>query len=173
MMMLGLWDYSKAVPGQKYGDDDITYEKALAFMADCPTVEDWGCGFGNAKTLCKTTYRGVDGSKGPNTDVIADLREYKSETDGILLRHVLEHNHDWKKVLDNAIASFKNKMVIILFTPLVASTRQIATNWSNIPDISFRKEDILEPLKEFTVTEEVLRTKTQYGIEIMFYVTRR
>ena len=23
--MLGLWDYSKASPGQKYGDDDITY----------------------------------------------------------------------------------------------------------------------------------------------------
>jgi hypothetical protein len=171
--MLGLWDYSKAVPGQKYGDDDVTYQKAMTFLADCPQVEDWGCGFGYAKTYCKTTYKGVDGSKGPNTDVIADLREYKSDADGILLRHVLEHNHDWKKVLDNAIGSFKNKLVIILFTPLSAETKQIATNWSNIPDMSFRKEDITSALKGFQVKEEVLRTKTQYGIEIMFYVTKR
>lgn len=170
--MIGLWDYSKAIPGQKYGDDDITYVKAMEFLADCSQVEDWGCGFGYAKKLCKTSYKGVDGSKGPNTDVIADLREYKSETDGILLRHVLEHNHDWKKVLDNAIASFKKKLVIILFTPLAAQTKQIATNWSNIPDMSFRKEDITGALKEFKVKEEVLRTKTQYGIEFMFYIQR-
>jgi hypothetical protein len=171
-MMLGLWDYSKASPGQKYGDDDITYEKAMAFLSDCPLVEDWGCGFGYAKKFCKTTYRGIDGSKGPVTDVIADLREYKSEADGILLRHVLEHNHDWKKVLDNVIGSFKKKLVIILFTPLVSNTKQIATNANNIPDISFRKDDILAPLKGFQVKEEVLRTRTQYGIEFVFYVSR-
>lgn len=170
--MLGLWDYSKATPDQKYGGDDITYQKAMDFLSDCPIVEDWGCGFGYAKRFCKTTYRGIDGSKGPQTDVVADLREYKSEADGILLRHVLEHNHDWKKVLDNAIASFKKRLVIILFTPLAAKTKQIATNWSDIPDISFRKDDILEPLKGFTVKEEVLRTKTQYGIEFIFYVSR-
>lgn len=170
--MLGLWDYSKASPDQKYGDDDITYEKSMTFLSDCPLVEDWGCGFGTAKKFCKTQYRGIDGSKGPLTDVIVDLREYKSEADGILLRHVLEHNHDWKKVLDNAIASFKKKLVIILFTPLSANTKQIATNWNNVPDMSFRKDDILEPLKDFQVKEEVLRTRTQYGMEFMFYVSK-
>lgn len=170
--MLGLWNYSNANPGQKSGDDDITYEKAMAFLWDCQLVEDWGCGFGYAKKLCKTTYRGIDGSKGPETDAVVDLREYRSEADGILLRHVLEHNHDWKKVLDNAIASFKKKLAVILFTPFSATTRQIATNFNNIPDLSFRKEDITDVLKGFTVQEEVLRTKTQYGIETVFYVSR-
>lgn len=171
--MLGLWDYSKVIPGTKYGDDDITYQKGMSFLSDCATVEDWGCGTGYSKKFCAGTYRGIDGSKGPETDIVTDLREYKSNPDGIFMRHVLEHNHDWKKVLDNAIASFGKKMVIILFTPLSAETRQIATNWSNIPDMSFRKEDITDPLKPFQVQEEVLRTKTQYGIEFVFYVTRR
>lgn len=170
--MLGLWDYSNASPDQKYGGDDITYEKAMTFLNDCPLIEDWGCGFGYAKRFCKTQYRGIDGSKGPLTDQVADLREYKSEADGIMLRHVLEHNHDWKKVLENAVASFKKKLVIILFTPLVANTKQIANNGGNIPDISFRKEDILGFLKGLQIKEEVLRTKTQYGIEFVFYVSR-
>lgn len=172
--MLGLWDYSKASPDQKYGDDDVTYEKAMTFLSDCPLVEDWGCGFGYAKKFCKTTYRGIDGSKGPVTDVIADLREYKSEADGILLRHVLEHNHGWKKVLDNAIGSFKKKLVIILFTPLQPTTRVLTINrgYHNVPDIGFQKEDILGPLNGLQVKEEVLRTRTQYGLEFVFYVSR-
>lgn len=170
--MLGLWDYSKASPDEKYGDDDVTYEKAMTFLSDCAAVEDWGCGFGTAKKFCKGTYRGVDGSKGPLTDLVVDLREHRSEVDGILIRHVLEHNHDWKKILENAIASFRKKLVIVLFTPLSSVTRQIATNWSNIPDLSFRKEDITDFLKGFVVKEEALRTRTQYGIEFVFYVTR-
>jgi len=170
--VLGLWNYSKVVPGEKYGDDDVTYEKGMGFLGDCKLVEDWGCGTGYAKKFCKSTYRGIDGSKGPETEVVADLREYRSQADGIFMRHVLEHNHDWKKVLENAIASFKEKFVLILFTPLSPVTKQIATNWSEIPDLSFRKEDITGPLKDFHVTEEVLRTKTQYGIEFVFYVTR-
>lgn len=170
--MLGLWDYSKVVPGTKYGDDDITYEKGMAFLADCSLVEDWGCGTGYAKRFCKSTYRGIDGSKGPETQIVADLREYRSEVDGIFMRHVLEHNHEWGKVLENAIASFRKKLVLILFTPLSPITRQIATNWSEIPDISFRKEDITTLLKDFKVSEEVLRTKTQYQIEFIFYVSR-
>lgn len=169
--MLGLWDYSKTHPGQKYGDD-VTYEKAMTFLEDCPLVEDWGCGFGYAKKFCKTTYCGIDGSKGPETDIVADLREYKSEADGILLRHVLEHNIDWKKILDNAIASFKKKLVIILFTPFSDKTKKIATNGNNIPDLSFRKEEITDLLKGFTVKEEIFRTKTQYKIEILFCVSR-
>lgn len=170
--MLGLWDYSKATPGEKYGGDDVTYQKGMAFLSDCATVEDWGCGTGYSKKFCTGTYRGLDGSKGPETDIVVDLRDYKSNPDGIFMRHVLEHNHDWKKVLDNAVASFRKKLVIILFTPLTAETRQIATNWSKIPDMSFRKEDITGALKEFKVKEEVLRTKTQYGMEFVFYIER-
>ncbi len=172
--MLGLWDYSKVKPGDRYGEDDVTYEKGMAFLADCPIVEDWGCGTGYSKNFCKGIYRGVDGSKGPHTDVIADLREYRSDPHGIFMRHVLEHNHDWAKVLENALASFKKKMALILFTPFQPSTRVLTTNaeYHDVPDIGFRKEDITGPLKGLKVREEVLRTKTQYGIEFVFYIER-
>lgn len=172
--MLGLWDYSKVAPGEKYGDDDVTYEKGMGFLSDCATVEDWGCGTGYSKKFCNGTYRGLDGSKGPETDIVVDLRDYKSNPDGIFMRHVLEHNHDWKKVLDNAVASFGKKFVLILFTPLQPATRVLAINhdYHDVPDIGFRKEDITDAFKGFDVKEEVLRTRTQYGIEFIFYVSR-
>lgn len=172
--MLGLWDYSKVEPGQKYGGDDVTYEKGMAFLSDCPIVEDWGCGTGYSKKFCKGVYRGIDGSKGPHTDVVADLRQYTSDAHGIFMRHVLEHNHDWKKVLDNALGSFKKKMVLILFTPFQPVTKVLAinTDYHDVPDIGFQKQDITDPLKPFAIKEEVLRTKTQYGIEFVFYIER-
>jgi hypothetical protein len=171
--MLGLWNYSKASPNEKYGDDDVTYKKGMSFLADCAIVEDWGCGTGYAKRFCKGLYRGVDGSKGPLTEIVTDLREYHSQVDGIFMRHVLEHNHDWKKIFDNAIASFTRKYALIIFTPFSSTTKQIATNWSDIPDLSFSKEDITQYLKDFHVVEEDLVTKTQYGMEFIFYITRR
>ncbi|MCI0546729.1 MAG: hypothetical protein L0027_05545 [Candidatus Rokubacteria bacterium] len=176
--MLGLWDYSNVAPGEKWGDDDVTYEKGMAFLADCPLVEDWGCGTAYAKRFCQTIYRGVDGSRGPETDVVVDLREYRSQADGILLRHVLEHNHDWQKVLENAIASFRRKLVVVLFTPFQSATRVLRINPDfhgrpgQIPDIGFSKADITEFFTGLTVTEEVLRTKTEYGMEVVFYVSR-
>lgn len=170
--MLGLWDYSKSTSDQKYGDDDLTYQKGMEFLSDCKTVEDWGCGTGHAKRFCKGSYVGVDGSMGPETLVVSDLREYTSNVEGIFLRHVLEHNHDWKKILGNAVKSFTHKMALILFTPFSHETHQIATNWSNIPDLSFRKEDIAEFFAGLKVREEALRTQTQYKMEYIFYIEK-
>ncbi|MCE9584599.1 MAG: class I SAM-dependent methyltransferase [Planctomycetes bacterium] len=153
--------------------DATTYQKGMEFLDDCDVVEDWGCGTAFAKMHRKRgTYVGVDGSPSPFTDRIADLREYRSQADGIFMRHILEHNFEWRRILENAVASFRKKFVLIMFTPFVAETKQIATNWSNIPDLSFRKEDLTQCFQGLTWREEALTTDTQYRTECVFYIER-
>jgi hypothetical protein len=42
------------------------------------------------------------------------------------MRHILEHNYEWARVLDNALASFTQRMALILFTPERETTQEIA-----------------------------------------------
>jgi len=173
--MKGLWDYRKVQEAIRYGNDDVTYRKAMDFLADCEIVEDWGCGCAYAKKFCKAPkYVGIDGSESKFADKVADLREYTSEADGILMRHILEHNHDWKKVLENALKSFKRKFVLVIFTPFQETTKVLALNasYGNVPDIGFRKADLEEMLQGLAWSEQSLRTRTQYGIEHIFFIQR-
>lgn len=170
--MKDLW---KPPPGPPvpFGED-TTYRKAMDFLCGCDKVEDWGCGSGYAKKYMKEgVYVGVDGSVSPACQVHTELAEYRSHTDGILLRHILEHNPDWRIVLGNAVASFTRKLVLIVCTPFSEETKRIATNWEDIPDLSFRREDILEFFVGLEVREETLKTATQYGVEHIFYVSKR
>ncbi len=154
--------------------EETTYKKAMDFLCGCDKVEDWGCGSGYAKKFMKEgVYVGVDGSSNKAVSVHTELAEYRSVTEGILLRHVLDHNPDWKLILENAVASFTRKMVIILCTPFSEETHRIAANWEDIPDLSFRREDILGQLQGLQIHEETLKTATQYGQEHLFYVSRR
>ena len=172
--MKGLWDYKTVQEAFRYGDDDVTYRKAMDFLSDCEAVEDWGCGTAYAKRFCKAKYVGVDGSESRFSDKVADLREYVSDVDGILMRHILEHNHDWKKVLENALKSFKKKFVLVIFTPFQETTKVLALNagYGNVPDIGFRKADLEDMLMGLTYSEQSLRTRTQYGVEHIFFVQR-
>jgi len=173
--IIGQWDYQNVEPFC-YGDD-TTYQKGIAFLDGHGTIEDWGCGFAHAKKFVqKSRYIGIDGSRSEFSDKVADLREYTSKVDCILMRHVLEHNYDWRKVLANAVASFKKRMVLIIFTPLTGTTRRIALSQvvtsSPVPDISFRREDLTEFFKQFRYTEESLETDTQYSKEHIFYIEK-
>lgn len=168
--MLGKWNYQTRRQ-LAYGDD-TTYEKGIAFLDGHGNIEDWGCGNAYAKLFVKQSkYIGIDGSQSKFTDKVVDLREYSSNTDCIFMRHVLEHNHGWRNVLANAISSFNKRMVLIVFTPLTDETRQIATT-SDIPDISFRKEDLTQFFQQFKYTEESLETDTQYKTEHIFYIEK-
>jgi hypothetical protein len=173
--VLGVWDYQH-FDKFNYGDD-TSYKKGIAFLDGHGTIEDWGCGFAHAKTFVeKSSYIGIDGSAINFADKIADLRGYVSETDCIFMRHVLEHNYDWRRILANAVASFKKRMVLIIFTPLTETTRQIATSRiltsSPVPDISFRKGDLTDLFKHCQYTEEALATDTQYKTEHIFYIEK-
>jgi hypothetical protein len=171
--MVGVWNYDR--PKFAYGDD-VTYKKGIAFLDGRGTIEDWGCGFGHAKTFVKqSAYVGVDGSS-PYADKIADLSEYTSDVECIFMRHVLEHNTNWYRIIKNAISSFKRRMVLIIFTPFGQSTRQIATSFVMtsvpVPDISFKKEDLTFFFEHLDYTMETLETDTQYGTEHIFYIEK-
>jgi hypothetical protein len=170
--VLGKWNYGIATPFA-YGDE-TSYRKAMAFLDGPHLIEDWGCGTAWARRFVQRgRYIGLDGSWSLHCDRVVDLRIYKSTADAILIRHILEHNWEWKKILENALASFQKKFALVIFTPFSQETKSIATTWETIPDLSFRKEDLLEYLKPFPFSEESLQTATQYGTEHIFYITRK
>ena len=56
------------------------------------------------------------------------------------MRHILEHNYEWARILDNALASFTERMALILFTPEQEVTEEIAFRSDvGVPDIAFRR----------------------------------
>ena len=158
----------------RYGNT-ITYQLAENFLKGLD-IEDWGCGTGAFKRLHIGGYLGIDGSKTPFVDKIADLRSYKSSVDGIIMRHVLEHNHDWEKVLENALSSFKKRFCLILFTPFADKTKVIAQNKKygvDVPSISFNNKGIERHFKSLAWRlEENIKTKTGYGAEHIYYVEK-
>lgn len=169
----GLWkDELRPV---KYGQDDITYERGMSWLDEtCATVEDWGCGPGYAKRfLHNAAYKGIDGSAGHGVDEVADLRYYRSGPDGIFMRHVLEHNVDWHMVLGSALSSFRKRMTLVMFTPFSGHTHPIESSLGYpVPDISFRKEDLLGFFQTLLHHEANLVTGTQYGTEHIFFLER-
>lgn len=174
----GLWDRWYAIgldEPQPFGDT-ITYAAGVEWLAGCALVEDWGCGKGWLRTLIPPErYRGVDGSRTPFADVVADLAEYRSRVPGVFMRHVLEHNQRWRGILRNAAASATERLFIVLFTPLVEKTRRIAY-WEDpgVPDIAFRLEDITSRLARagWDWTVETVETATQYDTETMLRCRR-
>lgn len=166
------WNYG-ASPQFPYGDE-TSYRKAVDFLDGPHIIEDWGCGTSWARKFVKRgRYIGVDGSWSLHCDLVTDLRKYRSSSaGGILIRHILEHSWGWRQILENALASFQKKFCLILFTPFGPETRSIGSTKENVPDLSFRKEDLLELIQPLPFTEESFKSDTQYGAEHIFYITR-
>lgn len=129
---------------------------AAAQWLDLPgwTVEDWGCGCAHARRYFKNAkYIGIDGSQNDFADICReDITERNSNPDGILMRHVLEHNEGWKALLTNAVRCFKHRMAIVFFVDFGPVTRVFNRStdpkYLGVPDIQFRREDIAEVLGE-------------------------
>jgi glycosyltransferase involved in cell wall biosynthesis/SAM-dependent methyltransferase len=169
--MLGRWRYANAAPFPC--GDDVTYRKGMAHLDGHGAIEDWGAGTGYARRfVTRSDYRAVDGSPSLDVDCVTDLRHYRSEVDCVFMRHVLEHNLDWEPILLNALASFRRRMVLILFTPFASRTQEIGS-WSGIPDVAFRKQDLLRHFAGLHVREESVVTHSQYRHEHVFYLERR
>lgn len=143
----GAWDafYAKATDAWAFGGLQ-SYELGAEWLKDCDLITDWGCGLGWFRTLIDPErYRGIDGSASPFADEVVDLAEYRSETPGLFMRHVLEHDWRWADILDNAIASFTERMALVLFSPLRPETVEIAREAAvDVPVIGFRLDDITE-----------------------------
>lgn len=165
-------DLSDEPSAFRYGDTE-TYQIAADFLSDCAEVEDWGCGAGGFKRHCRTQYIGVDGSKTPFADKIVDLQAYQSSADGVLLRHVLEHNYCWEAVLWNALRTARKKLCLVLFTPMQERTQEIAHNASHgvdVPDIGFAPADIERVLGPRAWSCRTYKTDTGYGEETVYCV---
>jgi hypothetical protein len=157
-----------------YGDT-TSYEIGAAWLAGCVLTEDWGCGAGWLRTLIPPTrYRGIDGTASPFCDEVVDLVAYRSRVPGVFMRHVLEHNDAWARILDNAVASFTERMVLILFTPEQAATEEIAFRPDiGVPDIAFRLADITDRFPpDVTYTVQRIPSATQYGCEAILLLER-
>lgn len=157
-----------------YGDD-TTYRRAADFLSDIAVVEDWGCGAGGFRHYCTTGYVGIDGSKSRFADKVVDLTEYTSDAEGILVRHVLEHNRDWERILENAVSSFRKKLCVVIFTPWSDETTVLKhnPNIGGVPDLSFKRDDIVRHFEGCTwMSQEDLVTDTEYTVEHIFFVER-
>jgi hypothetical protein len=157
----------------KFGDG-ITYRIAAAFLSDVTQVEDWGCGTGAFRDYCLVDYVGVDGSKSPYVDRIADLSTYRSKAPAVHMRHVLEHNHDWETILANAVASAEQKLCLCLFTPFAPSTVEIATNTDiHVPVLSLPRQQIERHFEGLSWRLlESIPTDTEYRQEHVYLVWR-
>ena len=125
--------------------------------------------------LIRNIYIGIDGSITPYSDKMVDLVKYTSKCEGIFMRHVLEHNLKWKTILKNACESFTKKMVLILFTPFKDKETIIYWNEIDVPDISFKKEDIISIFDEYNIhykMEIINKSETVYNIEYIFYLKK-
>lgn len=170
-----------------YGDigtgRSAVYELAAAFLADCASIEDWGCGRGWFRQFVTVPYKGIDygvdlmEAHNDFVDEYADLRDYVGNAQGIFMRAVLEHNLDWRSILANAMRSFSRKLCLVIFTPFSDETHPIA--WDDrdryaepVPDMSFRLEDITDHFAGLDWYQERIENQSQYGEETLFYVTR-
>jgi hypothetical protein len=175
--MMGKWDnwYNgiKQMGSFRYGNTK-TYQLAADFLQGLE-VEDWGCGTGGFKRLHSGKYIGLDGSQTPFVDKLVDLRDYRSSVEGIMMRHILEHNYDWNKVLGNALASFQKRFCLIIFTPFQEVTKEIAHNEKHgvdVPDIGFNKEELDHYFLGLKWRMETIKTRTAYGIEHIYFIER-
>jgi hypothetical protein len=171
----GRWTarYAQLTQPEPYGDDR-TYRLGARLLASCALVEDWGCGSGWLRRhVPPGRYRGVDGSPSRFADVVADLREYTSDVDGVFMRHVLEHNVDWARILANAVASFRKRLVLVLFTPMVETTHVVSfCPEIQVPDIAFSETDLVRAFCGLEWKRRELTTRTHFGVETMYVVTR-
>ena len=181
----GAWNgvYAQVAQARQVDGEDTTAIMAAEFLKDCATVADWGCGWGGFKThICSSQeYIGIDGSNSPYADVIADLEEYTVPTEGILLRHVLEHNLNYEKILANAVAACTRKLCVVISTPFNPDRVKIIQTYDNyfgagqaVHDLSLPSRDIMRYLSDCVVELKFgIKTTTQYGEEHIFFARKK
>ncbi len=148
-----------------------TYHRAAWWLQDCPTVADWGGSTGFFGTCLPKTvaYTVVDGTEQGPGQILADLTTYHEPSDGILLRHVLDCTADWRPILANALAAFRQRLVVITSTPAAAVTAivHIKSGW---PIWQFNPDDLRAVMGDLLVLEATIETSHP---EHLYYLERR
>lgn len=151
-----------------------TYRLAAEWLKDCPDVADWGASRGAFQAYLPPTvrYTPVDGTMQcavNDWQVLADLSRYDAPASGILLRHVLDQTEDWRAVLENALAAFRQRMVVVTFTP-DAPVTQVAKIKSGWPILHFNPNDLRALMGDLLVTDRAVLTTHP---ERIYYLERR
>ena len=184
MSNVGKWDeFYKDLKEPDHYIDTVSYYQGADFLVGCDTVEDWGCGKGWFQKVAQgKSYQvvGVDGSQTPFADKIADLTKYTTEVDGIFMRHVAEHNYEWKKVLQNLFDSFTKKAFVAFYTPMNTTSDEAvlmnhSAGWDDVPEISLPVsviEDMLQAsgVKEYKSTTS--KSSCAYGEETLYFLEK-
>lgn len=164
-----MYESDNALTPRPFGDN-TTYQLGADFIGEL-AVQDWGCGLGWFRQFATGLYRGIDGSRSPFADEVADLRDYRSQTPALFMRHVLEHNpFEWPVIVDNAVASFTQRMVLVLHTPMSEFTFLIKDD--AVPDVSLSWTELTDRFADVKYRHEQLHTETFYGVENIFYLER-
>lgn len=170
--------YKNVTQPTRYGNDDTSYKLAAEFLDAVPgEVRDWGCGTCYAQQFIKSPYQGMDGCDSEFCDFHVDLALFKTSTPKALMRHVLEHNWDWKEILENMLNCFTIRAVLILFIPLAHEEENLSLNGDfNWPTLALRGSDfnsILAAHKEITVRYEKIETQTPpFNFEGIYYLSK-
>lgn len=183
MTNLHKWDgwYAGLAEPQPYGGP-TTYELAAEWLAPCSTVADWGCGKGGFSPYVQPPrrYVGFDGSVTPFASRVVDLASFQWPSEGLLLRHVIEHDYRWADILRNAERSYRRRMVVVLFTLLIDSpeprVEQVAFQslgpLGGVPDLSFSLAAIDEVIPTGRASALTVLSATQYGAETVLCYER-
>ncbi len=152
-----------------YGTAD-TYQLAAGWLSECPDVADWGGGAGAFGPYLPPAvrYRVVDGTLQSTDQHLVDLRTFTEPASGILIRHVLELNSDWRRVLRNALASFRQRMAVVTFTPDVSLTclHKMKSGW---PVMHFDPRELRFEMGRWLVRDEMVPTSHP---ERIYYLER-
>lgn len=153
----------------QYGAEE-TYCRAAEWLKCCATVADWGGAQGYFRTCLPASvqYTLVDGTRQADEQVLANLLIYREPSDGILLRHVLDNTHEWQPILANSLQSFRQRMVIVTYTPYVAVTRRIERK-NGWPEWWFNPDDLRRAMGELLVRDEAVQTTHP---EHLYYLER-
>lgn len=167
----GKFDYSTIQKPFWFGENESfldSYQVGMDFLAECREVEDWGCGPCFARQFCRTRYIGVDFNRSQWTERLAELGQYISVTEGIFMRHVLEHNEDWRQILRNAVQSFQKRMALIFFLPFVEKTRIDTVQANNgLIYIKFSCVEVLECLQGLRLVQVKFNPKSNETIFLL------
>lgn len=163
--MTNLWApwYSTVTERQPYNinGDDETYRMGAEWLSGMD-VADWGCGLGWMREyIPMNRYHGIDGTDSPFADTVADLVSYRRRSEGIFMRHVLEHSEKWKLILNGALHCFQKRFFLVLYTPLVEETHVHLTEPTlNVPEIWFHLDDITDIIGLIPHQVETVGTET-------------
>ena len=145
--LYGPWDYARRKEQFPY-DDTPSYRIAGEWLSGHGLVEDWGAGVGWAARYIDAPYRSVDGAWSRWCDIQADLRTYRSEVPCALMRHVLEHNADWRTIATNFTDSWHVRAALVLFIPPQLKDTDVGGPDWPVPDIAVSGPDLIRIMAE-------------------------